>query len=178
MISSELPEVLRLADRILVMREGRLVAEFDHTGRFRGDDRRRGDRPGGSGGRMTIDAAVAESRRTHAGSSTSSSGSASSGSSRCSALLVLVTAVIQPRFLSAQELQFILVDTTIFALLAVGETMVVLTRNVDLSVGSVLGLSAFLSADLFGKHPGHPDRARLRRRDRRSASRAGSRTGS
>ena len=31
MISSELPEVLRLADRILVMREGRLVAEFDHT---------------------------------------------------------------------------------------------------------------------------------------------------
>jgi rhamnose transport system ATP-binding protein len=31
MISSELPEVLRVADRILVMREGRLVAEFDHT---------------------------------------------------------------------------------------------------------------------------------------------------
>jgi rhamnose transport system ATP-binding protein len=32
MISSELPEVLRLADRILVMREGRLVAELPHTG--------------------------------------------------------------------------------------------------------------------------------------------------
>src|SRR5213078_5050079 len=31
MISSELPEVLRLADRILVMREGRLVAEFAHA---------------------------------------------------------------------------------------------------------------------------------------------------
>ena len=30
MISSELPEVLRLADRMLIMREGRLVAEFDH----------------------------------------------------------------------------------------------------------------------------------------------------
>ncbi|MDA8196660.1 MAG: sugar ABC transporter ATP-binding protein [Actinomycetota bacterium] len=29
-ISSELPEVLNLADRILVMREGRLVAEFTH----------------------------------------------------------------------------------------------------------------------------------------------------
>jgi rhamnose transport system ATP-binding protein len=29
-ISSELPEVLRLANRILVMREGRLVAAFDH----------------------------------------------------------------------------------------------------------------------------------------------------
>jgi rhamnose transport system permease protein len=34
--------------------------------------------------------------------------------------------------------------------------MVVLTRNVDLSIGSVLGLSAFLSADLFGHHPGIP----------------------
>jgi rhamnose transport system ATP-binding protein len=30
MISSELPEVLRVADRVLVMREGRLVAEFPH----------------------------------------------------------------------------------------------------------------------------------------------------
>ena len=30
MISSELPEVLRVADRVLVMREGRLVAEFFH----------------------------------------------------------------------------------------------------------------------------------------------------
>ncbi len=69
-------------------------------------------------------------------------------------LLVLVTALIQSRFLSISELQFVLVDTTIFALLAIGETMVVLTRNVDLSVGSVLGLSAFLSADMFGKHPG------------------------
>ena len=31
MISSELPEVLHVADRILVMREGRLVAELSHA---------------------------------------------------------------------------------------------------------------------------------------------------
>src|SRR5438105_10817818 len=72
------------------------------------------------------------------------------------ALLVLVTASIQPRYLHLSNIQFILVDTTIFALLAVGETMVVLTRNVDLSIGSVLGLSAFLSADLFQTHHGMP----------------------
>jgi rhamnose transport system permease protein len=72
------------------------------------------------------------------------------------ALLVLVTAIIAPRFVDLTNIQFILVDTTIFALLALGETMVVLTRNVDLSIGSVLGLSAFLSADLFGHHPGIP----------------------
>ncbi|MDX6475955.1 MAG: rhamnose transport system permease protein [Gaiellaceae bacterium] len=70
------------------------------------------------------------------------------------ALLVTVTAAIEPRFLDLSNVQFILVDATIFALLALGETMVVLTRNVDLSIGSVLGLSAFLSADLFGHHHG------------------------
>ena len=43
-----------------------------------------------------------------------------------------------------------------FALLALGETMVVISRNYDLSVGSVLGLSAYLSASLFGGHPGFP----------------------
>jgi rhamnose transport system ATP-binding protein len=31
MISSELPEVLGMSDRVLVMREGRLVAEFSRA---------------------------------------------------------------------------------------------------------------------------------------------------
>ena len=31
MISSELPEVLGMSDRVLVMRSGRLVAEFDRS---------------------------------------------------------------------------------------------------------------------------------------------------
>jgi rhamnose transport system ATP-binding protein len=31
MISSELPEVLGMSDRVLVMREGRLVAEFSRS---------------------------------------------------------------------------------------------------------------------------------------------------
>jgi rhamnose transport system permease protein len=69
-------------------------------------------------------------------------------------ILIVVTVSIQPRFFSTQELTFILQNTAVFAVLAVGQTMVVLTRNVDLSVGSVLGLSAFLSADMFGQHPG------------------------
>jgi rhamnose transport system permease protein len=72
------------------------------------------------------------------------------------ALLVLATASAEPRFLHLTNVQFILVDTTIFALLALGETMVVLTRNVDLSLGSVLGLSAYLSADVFRHHEGAP----------------------
>jgi rhamnose transport system permease protein len=72
------------------------------------------------------------------------------------AVFVAITAAVQPRFLSATNIQFVLVDTTVFALLALGETMVVISRNVDLSVGSVLGLSAYLSTSLFGPHPGIP----------------------
>jgi rhamnose transport system permease protein len=72
------------------------------------------------------------------------------------AMFVAVTAVIQPRFVGTQEIGFILANTTVFALLALGETMVVISRNVDLSIGSVLGLSAYLSASLFGAHDGIP----------------------
>jgi rhamnose transport system permease protein len=71
-------------------------------------------------------------------------------------LFVIVTASIEPRFLSPDNVRFILIDTTIFALLALGETLVVITRNVDLSIGSVLGLSAFLSARMFEHASGIP----------------------
>jgi rhamnose transport system permease protein len=69
-------------------------------------------------------------------------------------VFVAVTTAVQHRFLGSANIQFVLVDTAGFALLALGETMVVLTRNVDLSVGSIVGLSAYLSADLFAQHPG------------------------
>ena len=72
------------------------------------------------------------------------------------AVFVAVTTVIQPSFLNEQNIQFLLINTTVFALLALGETMVVISRNYDLSVGSVLGLSAYLSANLFGQHHGIP----------------------
>ena len=57
-------------------------------------------------------------------------------------VFVAVTTSIQPSFLNQQNLQFLLINTTVYALLALGETMVVVSRNVDLSIGSVLGLSA------------------------------------
>ena len=66
-------------------------------------------------------------------------------------VFVAVTASVQPRFLNITNIQFILVNTTVFALLALGETMVVISRNYDLSVGSVLGLSASSQAGLLAE---------------------------
>jgi rhamnose transport system permease protein len=49
-----------------------------------------------------------------------------------------------------------LVNPSILLLLAVGQAVVVITRNVDLSVGSVMALSAYLTGRLFIDQPGLP----------------------
>jgi rhamnose transport system permease protein len=71
-------------------------------------------------------------------------------------LLIGVTAATNPRFLSAQSVKDLLLGSTILAILAVGQAIVVITRNVDLSVGSVLGLTAFTTGSLFVARPGLP----------------------
>jgi rhamnose transport system permease protein len=68
------------------------------------------------------------------------------------AILVLGVSLKEPRFLNAQNLRDILLNVTIVALLAVGQTIVVVTRNIDLSVGSVLGITAFATGVMFADH--------------------------
>jgi rhamnose transport system permease protein len=74
------------------------------------------------------------------------------------ALVIVVgaTTIDNPHFLSATSVQQILSGASIFALLAIGETIVVVTRNVDLSIGSVLGISAYASGVLYAHHPHVP----------------------
>ena len=70
--------------------------------------------------------------------------------------LVAVTGILEPRFLEAASLRNLALNASIFAILAVGQTLVLITRNVDLSVGSVLGLSAYLAGDLLSHHQSLP----------------------
>jgi rhamnose transport system permease protein len=72
------------------------------------------------------------------------------------ALLVAVTAADNPRFLSAQSIRDLLLGSAILVILAVGQTIVVVTRNVDLSVGSILGLVAFAVGKLFCARTARP----------------------
>jgi len=72
------------------------------------------------------------------------------------ALLVIVTDLVNPRFLAAQGIKDLLLNATIFVVMAVGEAIVIITRNVDLSVGSVLGLAAFGTGTLFATFPQIP----------------------
>lgn len=71
-------------------------------------------------------------------------------------LLIAVTYAVNPRFLSAQNIKDLLLGSTILAILAVGQAIVVITRNVDLSVGSIVGLAAFATGSGFVAAPGLP----------------------
>src|SRR5712691_4124853 len=69
-------------------------------------------------------------------------------------LIVLIVGIQAPRFLSIDNFEQILLSVAILAIVAVGETLVVLTRNVDLSVGSIVGFTAFVTAYFFKQLPG------------------------
>jgi rhamnose transport system permease protein len=71
-------------------------------------------------------------------------------------LIVGLTTAANPRFLSGQSIRDIVLAAAITILLATGLTVVVLTKGIDLSVGSVLGLSAFAIASMLREFPGVP----------------------
>jgi rhamnose transport system permease protein len=65
-------------------------------------------------------------------------------------LVVAVTTIANPRFLfSGDGFRDLILSPSILLLLAVGQAVVIITRNVDLSVGSTLGLSAYLTGRVF-----------------------------
>jgi ribose/xylose/arabinose/galactoside ABC-type transport system permease subunit len=64
------------------------------------------------------------------------------------ALVVLVVAAsfLSPRFLTVPNLLNVLRQVSIVGILAIGMTFVILTRGIDLSVGSILGIAVVLYA--------------------------------
>ncbi len=72
------------------------------------------------------------------------------------AVLVLVTYLINPLFLTPQGVKDLLLNATIIMILAAGQTLLIITRNIDLSVGSMLGLVAFGTGSVFSAMPDLP----------------------
>jgi len=69
------------------------------------------------------------------------------------ALLMVVFTALVPRFIGWGNVQSILFTAAILAMVAAGQTLVVLTGNLDLSVGSIMGLSAYVVYDLASQAP-------------------------
>ncbi|MEU6532323.1 ABC transporter permease [Streptomyces sp. NPDC046928] len=70
-------------------------------------------------------------------------------------VMIAVTQLGNSEFLTEQGIKDLLLNATILVLVATGQSLVVITRNVDLSVGSTLGISAF-AAGLHLQNGGSP----------------------
>jgi ribose/xylose/arabinose/galactoside ABC-type transport system permease subunit len=67
-------------------------------------------------------------------------------------LLVAAASLLSHRFLTIPNLLNVLRQVAIVGILALGTTFVILTRGIDLSVGSILGVSVVLFAGLLENH--------------------------
>jgi rhamnose transport system permease protein len=70
--------------------------------------------------------------------------------------LVAATAAVKPEFLNLQNLRDVLLNVSIIGLLTAGMTVVMLMRHIDLSVASVVGVSAYSVGGLFVMFPHMP----------------------
>ena len=66
-------------------------------------------------------------------------------------LVVTVAGIANPSFISAIGARDILLGVAIVAILAVGQTFVIVMRHIDLSVGSLIGFTSFLIGDLYSQ---------------------------
>jgi rhamnose transport system permease protein len=69
-------------------------------------------------------------------------------------LLIVVFSLLAPRFFTLGNGRSVLFTAAILAIAATGQTLVVLTGNLDLSVGSIMGVSAYVVFDIAGGSPG------------------------
>ena len=63
-------------------------------------------------------------------------------------LAIVAFSVSNPRFLSGANLSLVLAQVTVIAVLALGQTLIILTAGIDLSVGAVAVFSSIIMASL------------------------------
>ena len=180
LISSDLPEVLAMSDRILVLHEGRVTAEIPHEPtrprsgscsprpatspptRSTPDDRPRAAPMADAGATATPAARATAARWLGV--------IARQRELSLVAIMVVLGALVSiaaPQFLTVDNLSQVAVLASIMAVAAVGEALVVITRNVDLSVEAMMGLVAYCVAVSLENHTfGAPGRDPVRDRHR------------
>ena len=156
LISSELPELLGLCDRIVVLNEGHQVVTMPRAE---------------ATAEKVLDAATQSLATGHqpvAAAETRAPDPAGGGLAGrllmrrelglAAAILAVVIPVtlLNPRMLSAANLNSLTMDAALLGLVALGEMLVILTRNIDLSVGSVIGLTAYGAAGIMSSNPELP----------------------
>jgi rhamnose transport system permease protein len=73
------------------------------------------------------------------------------------AFLILLSAgfaLLKPQFLTPENLSAILSNAAILMIVAAAQAVILITRNLDVSVGSIMGFAAYLTADFAARNPG------------------------
>jgi inositol transport system permease protein len=63
-------------------------------------------------------------------------------------LMIILLSIVQPAFLSATNIFNVLTQSSIFGIMALGMTFVIISKGIDLSVGSVLAFAGVVAASL------------------------------
>ncbi len=71
-------------------------------------------------------------------------------------ILALLVTLRTPAFLTVANFRDILLNSSILLIVALAQTMVIITKGIDLSVGSMIGLVAMMVAFVFKQTPGFP----------------------
>jgi rhamnose transport system permease protein len=71
-------------------------------------------------------------------------------------VLIVAVALRAPAFLTVNNLRLILLNISILVIVALAQTMVIITRGIDLSVASMIGLVAMMVSALVKVNPGIP----------------------
>ena len=162
LISSEMPELLGMCDRLLVFREGRVTAALTReeatqeivlraaTDAAPGEaaQERPAPLPGSTGSAPSAFQDEA-ARKTRAGSWLGRD----FGLVLAMAAILVPVSLINPRVFSGSNISAISMDAALLMIVATGQMLVILTRNIDLSVASIIGLAAYVSADTLRLHP-------------------------
>ncbi|GAB2469070.1 ATP-binding cassette domain-containing protein [Jatrophihabitans fulvus] len=179
LISSDMPEILGMSDRVLVMRQGRIAAEF-----ARGEADQEAIGAAATGAAVDADHVGTTAPRTGVRATTRPAATTRDASSdrerptpgrsplvdrlrllaarreaglvAALAVMVVVITLVNSRFLSSTNLDSISGEASLVGFVAAGQLLVVLTRNIDVSVGSVIGLTAYLFGEFVKEHPNAP----------------------
>ncbi len=147
LISSELPELLGMSDRIVVLREGEKTAEFSRAEATQ---------------QLVLKAATHElENRTGADAGDAGQRSGWSrmlehrefGLVAAMAAVVIPVALVNPRIFSSANITAVSMDVALLMVAALGQMLVMITRNIDLSVAAIIGLAAYASASTLSAFP-------------------------
>ncbi len=150
LISSEMPELIGMCDRIVVLREGHQTAEFSR---------------GEATQEKVLEAATRTDERAGQAVQMERSEEKAKGPldflrRREFGLLAAMLAVaipvtiINPRMVSAANLTAVSMDAALLIVAALAQMLVLITRNIDLSIAAVIGLSAYMAASMVQAYPG------------------------